>query len=398
MYSLRFMSVTLGYLLALVLSFSSAQPSSTWSTAISPVLKLSEIAYPYSRQDFPDYVDSNFLNRVDNTPAHNPIDDRIATLGRVLFYDTKLSANNSVSCSSCHKQASGFSDTNQFSVGFEGELTNRNSMGLANSRFYSNGHFFWDERASSLEEQVLMPIEDEIEMGMNLAELPTKLAATSYYPTLFEWAFGDAAISSERVSLALSQFVRSLVSYETKYDLGLAMTGNANADFPNFTAAENAGKDLFMSRRTDCANCHMEVLGNQNNLFFFMDQPRNNGLDAGNNADNGVADITGRNQDSGEFKVPSLRNIALTAPYMHDGRFASLEDVIDFYSSGIQPHPNLDNRLTRRGGRPVRMNFSQQEASNLIAFLNTLTDEAMLSNEAFSNPFVHNEAESTATN
>lgn len=368
-------------------------PETSWPSSITAILDLPETSYAYSELDLPAHFSASLVSNFDNTPATNPINDRVATLGRVLFYDTQLSANNTVSCASCHKQASGFSDNAQFSTGFEGGLTERNSMGLTNSRFYANGHFFWDERAATLEEQALMPIQNEVEMGLSLDALTTKLAATNSYPFLFNWAFDDEGVTTERISLALSQFVRSIVSYESKYDAGLTATGTTNRPFENFSATENAGKALFFSQRTNCGSCHADVNAaanpqrESNSVFFFMDTPRNNGLDAGPTNDNGVADITGRNQDSGKFKVSSLRNIELTAPYMHDGRLATLEQVVDHYSNGIQNHPNLDNRLRTRDETPRRMNFSAQERVNLLAFLRTLTDTQLLNNEAYSNPF-----------
>ncbi|MCA9839871.1 MAG: hypothetical protein KC422_23385, partial [Trueperaceae bacterium] len=316
---------------------------------ITDTLNLSTTLYNYAEPTFPAHFSNALLNNFDNTPATNQLDDRIATLGRVLFYDTRLSANDTISCASCHQQASAFSDNAQFSDGFAGGQTSRNSMSLINSRFYDDGRFFWDERATSLEAQTLMPIQNEIEMGLSLQELSKKLSATDTYPYLFDWAFGDASVSSERVSLALAQFVRSIVSYESKFDAGMAITGDVLPPFPNFTREENLGKALFFSRRTNCAACHMDNGRNNNGVlnqaFFFMDQPRNNGLESGPSADNGVGDISNRNRDIGLFKSPSLRNVELTAPYMHDGRFDTLEQVIDHYNTGIQNNPNLDNRL-----------------------------------------------------
>ena len=364
----------------------SPEPATVWPEAVTEVLNLSETPFAYSDISLPSHFGTAVISAFDNTPADNAINDRIATLGRVLFYDVLLSANNTISCASCHHQDKGFSDSATFSTGFEGGLTGRNSMGLINSRFYANGHFFWDERADTLEDQTLMPIQDAVEMGLSLQQLESKLAASDYYPFLFDWAYGDESVTSDRVSRALAQFVRTIVSYESKYDAGLAATGDVNRPFPNFTQAENAGKALFFSRRTSCGACHVDNQGQQNDVFFFMDRPRNNGLDAGSNNDNGVGDLTANANDNGDFKVSSLRNIELTAPYMHDGRLATLEQVVDHYSTGIQNHPNLDNRL-RRDGNPVRMNFSSQERANLVAFMRTLTDTGLATKEEYSNPF-----------
>jgi len=210
----------------------------------------------------PNFLDNQDIRREDNTPNNNPITNEGATLGRVLFYDAKLSANNTTSCASCHGKEVGFSDDDAFSVGFQGGLTGRNSMGVANARFYQNGRFFWDERASSLEEQVLMPIQDHIEMGMTLNELVTKLETEDYYEILFRDAFGDSEVTSNRISLALSQFIRSIVSFNSKYDQGLAQGGNGGngGDLPNFTNQENQGLRLF--NQLNCDNCHDTIMEN----------------------------------------------------------------------------------------------------------------------------------------
>jgi len=347
---------------------------------VSDVLNLPATYYNYSNPDLPAHFTQGQTARIDNTPGNNPVTNEGATLGRVLFYDVKLSANNTISCASCHVQEAGFSDPDQFSTGFLGGLTGRNSMGLSNARYYDNGRFFWDERAATLEDQVLGPIQDQVEMGMNLDELVVKLQGEEYYQILFEDAFGDNEVTSDRVSLALSQFVRSMVSYESPYDAGLIAAGDEDDDFPNFSALENRGKDLFFSGRTQCSNCH------ETNTFS-GDQARNNGLDA-NLTDLGVGGVTGRNQDNGEFKTGSLRNIALTAPYMHDGRFQTLREVVEFYNTGIQASPELDNRLRGPGGNGVRrMNLSPQEVDALVAFMETLTDPSFIQDEKFSNPF-----------
>lgn len=366
---------------------------SNWDKFVASRLNIHETPFAYSQQIIPNHVNPTLVTAFDNTPPDNPIDDRVTTLGRVLFYDKQLSANNTTACASCHFQENGFSDPARLSVGFLGGVTPRNSMGLANSRFYANGRFFWDERADSLEAQTLMPIQDPVEMGLSLEDMTTKLSETDYYPELFTWSFGDSNVSSERVSKALAQFVRSMNSFESRYDRGLAATGNPNRPFDNFTIEENAGKTLFFSRRTGCNACHADVnpAANPdrevNNVFFFMNTPRNNGLDGAVNSDNGVGDITNRTRDNGNFKVPSLRNIELTAPYMHDGRLETLEQVIEHYSSGIQNHPNLDNRLKDDNDQAIRMNFSTVEKENLVAFLKTLTDTEFIQNEAYSNPF-----------
>ena len=183
---------------------------------LNTTLNLPENLFNYAEVDLPNFFLNNDLRREDNTPNNNLITNNGATLGRVLFYDKKLSINNTISCASCHDQSKGFSDSNVLSLGFNGGFTVRNSMGLANAKFYRNGRFFWDERASSLEEQVLLPIQDAVEMGLSLDELETKLQVNAYYKVLFRRAFGDENVTRNRVSLALAQFVRFLVSDQSK--------------------------------------------------------------------------------------------------------------------------------------------------------------------------------------
>lgn len=342
-------------------------------------LNLPATSFNYANIVLPGYFLDNQLQNEDNTPNNNPITNAGATLGRVLFYDKKLSANNTVSCASCHIQENGFSDPNTLSIGFEGGLTGRNSMGLANAKFYDNGRFFWDERAATLEDQVLMPIQDAVEMGLTLDELVNKIGGEDYYQILFTRAFGDANVTTERISLALAQFVRSMVSYESKFDEGMAQVNNENTPFPNFTASENLGKNLFFSNRTRCSDCH-------DTNAMVGDAARNNGLDA-ILTDLGVGGVTGNNGDRGEFKVGSLRNIELTGPYMHDGRFATLGQVIDHYDTGVQNSADLDNRLRVGGGQVRRLNLTAAERQGLIDFLLTLTDNNFITDEKYSDPF-----------
>ena len=333
---------------------------------------------------------------LDNTPRDNLyITDAGATLGRVLFYDTRLSANNNTACASCHHQKHAFSEPNaKFSKGFEGKMTDRNAMPLVESRFYSRGRgFFWDERARTLEDQVLMPIQSKVEMGQDLPKLLEKLAREPEYPELYRKAFGDSKVTKERTSKALAQFVRSLLSYQSKYDEGLAKVRDSDEDFPNFTREENRGKALFMRR---CSTCHLP--GDQEAIFSTQNT-QNNGLDADVKvSDLGVADITFDRNRAGHFKSPSLRNIEYTGPYMHDGRFEKLEDVIEHYSTGIKLHPNLDGRLRNAGGgsgcgpgggnRQTRgFQFSTQDKAALLAFLKTLSDKKFISDPKLSDPF-----------
>ncbi len=316
-------------------------------------------------------VHLHFVN--DNIPVGNPITNEGATLGRVLFYDTRLSANDRIACASCHLQALGFSDPNKVSVGFEGGRTRRNSMGLANARFIQGDLFFWDTRAPSLEELVLEPIQDPIEMGSSLPALIAELEAQTFYPPLFEAAFGTPEITEERIAKSIAQFMRSLVSYQSKFDQGYPI------DFANFTSQERLGLDLFQGRRLGCNICH--ITDTQ-----VLNEALNNGLDLVYE-DNGLGEITGNRGDDGKFKPPSLRNVELTAPYMHDGRFNTLEEVIEHYSSGVRAHPNRSPFVPVGGFR-----LSEQEKAALVAFLKTLTDEEFLRDVRFSDPFLQESA------
>ena len=305
---------------------------------------------------------------LDNTPPENPVTNAGATLGRVLFYDKRLSVNDTIACGSCHRQANGFDDPARFSVGFQGGRTPRHSMALANARYYTRGRFFWDERAATLEAQVLQPIQDSVEMGMTLPQLTAKLGAVDFYGPLFTAAFGDPTVTSDRIARALAQFVRSIVSYRSRFDS--AFTNGAPNFAAVFTPAELQGQQIFTGRGR-CAQCHTSVAHAGDGL-------RNNGLDLAT-IDAGAGNA--------RFKVPSLRNIAVRAPYMHDGRFATLREVIDFYDNGVQPHPNLDPRLVGSGGTPLRLNLTPVEKDALEAFLRTLTDDALLTDIKFSDPF-----------
>jgi len=321
----------------------------------------------------------------DNTPDDNPTTDAGATLGRVLFYDVDLSQNRTVSCSSCHKAEHGFSDDEIKSPGFDGGETARHSMGLTNARFYGEGHFFWDQRADTLEDQVLMPFQDSVEMGMTLREVEDRVRERAEYADLFDAAFGDPEINDERIARALAQFVRSMVSFTSKYDEGRAQVDDRSDPFPSFSTAENVGKFLFTSPPgmggMGCFVCH------QGEAFIAV-EATNNGLDADSEDDAGYGDVTESSSDAGTFKVPSLRNVADRAPYMHDGRFASLQDVIDHYSEGVQSHPNLGVPLGVAGSNGPQVNMDDDDKEALIAFLRTLSDPDMLADPKFSDPFV----------
>ena len=343
---------------------------------VADALILPATAANYANPVLPAHLLTQQIRAQDNTPGTNPTTNNGATLGRVLFYDKRLSANNTVSCSSCHQAAHGFSDPNRFSTGFAGGTTSRNSMGLTSARYYLRQNFFWDERAATLEDQVLLPIQNTTEMGMTLPELVTKIQAEPYYATLFSNAFGSPEVTSDRISKALAQFVRSIVSGSSKYDQGVPL------GFSNLTASENRGRGLFGT--AGCAACHGTDNFVPGNLIF------NNGLE-NPYVDKGLGAVTGLASDEGFFKVPSLRNIELTAPYMHDGRFTTLEQVVEFYNSGVVNHPNLSPPLKNPGGpgagQPRRLNLSAEQKADLVAFMKTLTDTSVTTDTKFQDPF-----------
>jgi cytochrome c peroxidase len=336
---------------------------------------LPEEPFPYSELNFPEQFNSSALQFIiGNNLANNPITNEGATLGRVLFYDKMLSVNGEKSCASCHHQEFAFTDNVQFSEGFEGGLTRRNSMSLSNTLF--TRRFFWDGRSNSLQNQVLLPIEDELEMGHDLEVLKEEMSKTEYYPGLFTSAFGNDTITNEKIADALGQFINSMTSYSSKYDAGL------ENDFSDFTEEEELGRQLYFERQLNCNQCHTNAVFASNTMI-------NNGLEP-DDMDFGRAEVTGDEVDNYRFRVPTLRNIELTAPYMHDGRFATLEEVIEHYNSGLQPHPNLDERLTADaeiGGPPRQMNLTEGEIAAFVAFLKTFTDTELITAERYSDPF-----------
>jgi len=288
------------------------------------------------------------------------------------------------SCASCHKQANSFSDITALSKGFTGGSTGRNSMSLIDAKYYPNGRFFWDQRAATLEQQVLMPIQDLVEMGITLDTLVKRVQDQPYYPSLFTKSFGNNTINSDLISKALSQFVRSIVSFQSKYDQGRqnfpANPAPApNAVFPNFTTQENRGKEIFLSPIGGCAPCH----GSET---FTAPQEKNNGLDM-STVDRGFGAVLNNANLDATFKVGSLRNIELTAPYMHDGRFATLEQVVEHYNSGVKNHPNLSQQLRLPNGQPRLLNLSDADKDALVAFLKTLTDTNVTADVKYSSPF-----------
>jgi cytochrome c peroxidase len=336
----------------------------------TPTLPTTTFAYSDASAPLPrHFLNDSPTRAADNMPTTNPTTDAGATLGRVLFYDRRLSANDRVACASCHIQSLAFGDTARLSKGFAGGLTGRHSMALGNARWYQPARFFWDERASSLEDQVLRPIQDGTEMGLTLEQLVAKVEATPYYAPLFASAFGTSEVTSDRISRALAQFVRSLVTANAKFDQAFA-NATGGPDFSVLTAQEQLGQTLYAGR-AGCARCH-------GTSAHVSDLAHNIGLDAS---------ITDAGAGNGRFKAPSLRNVAVRAPYMHDGRFKSLEEVVDFYNTGVQNNPGLDPRLRAPNGLPLRLNLSLEERNAIVAFMKTFTDSTFLTHPKFASPF-----------
>lgn len=362
--------------------------------------------YPNVEAAFGNTIDltnlSNYANQVippyitkDNSTL-NPVTDKGATLGRVLFYDKNLSSNNTISCASCHQQANAFSDTNVASNGVNG-TTGRHTMRLINSRFANESKFFWDERAASLEIQSTMPIKNHGEMGfsgadgdLNFDALIIRLNAIGYYKELFKFAYGTEEITEVKIQNALAQFIRSIQSFDSKYDSGRALVANDNQPFPNFTAQENQGKNLFLTppvfdatgSRTGggigCAGCHAAPEFDINPI-------------AGNNGIIGVLNETGI--DITNTRAPSLRDLVKTdgtanGPMMHTGVITSLQAAIGHYGTiNIAPgNTNLDPKLTP-GGIGQRLNLNANEVNAVIAFLRTLSGTNVYTDSKWSNPF-----------
>jgi cytochrome c peroxidase len=347
--------------------------------AVVAALIIDPTALPnYASQALPASYAPPVLQREDRTVG-DPITDAGATLGRVLFFERKLSRNDQLSCAGCHVQALAFGDTAQFSLGFEGVgRTGAHAMRLANARFNENGLQFWDRRAPSLEAQVIQPIQDATEMGFDAANggLPAalaKVAAAPYYRRLFKLAFGDTVVTQDRVQRALAQYVRSIASTRAKWDLAVAAAA-AGPPFvqplPGLTTEENLGAQLFMQPPQQggvgCAGCHTPP------TFSLAGNSRSNGLDAG---------------ETRLFRSPSLKTVGMGTRYMHDGRFATIEEVVDFYDSGVQDGPALDDRLRGPGGGPRQLNLSAAQKAALAAFLRTLRDSTVITDPRFADPF-----------
>lgn len=345
----------------------------------------------YAAQARPAYITK------DNSGA-NPITNSKATLGRVLFYDKSLSIDNTISCASCHQQQFAFGDPISPSKGVQGGTTSRHSMRLVNTRFSNELKFFWDERAASLELQTTQPIQDHAELGFsgqngrpNFSTLLSKLENIGYYQELFQFVYGDKRITETRLQECISQFIRSIQSFDSKYDTGRSLVPNDGPPFPNFTQQENQGKQLFLAPpqlgqggiRIDggagCAGCH---------------RPPEFDIDPNSRNNNKTATIGGGVQDFSNTRSPSIRDLTnnrgvVNTPMMHDGSSTSLRNVIIHYNSIVirTGNNNLDPRLAP-GGVGQRLQLTEQEINAMVAFLQTLSGTNVYSDKKWSNPFL----------
>jgi cytochrome c peroxidase len=342
----------------------------------------------YAAQSKPAYITK------DNT-GNNSITNAKATLGRVLFYDKKLSIDNTISCASCHKQAFAFSDNQLVSTGVAGGKTDRHSMRLVNERFGVETKFFWDERAANLENQTTQPIADHNEMGFSgqagrvgIAALLTKLQGVDYYNELFKFVYGDITVTEPRLQECLAQFVRSIQSFDAKYDMGRAQVNNDRQPFPNFTAQENTGKDLFLTPPVfdgnssriggglGCNGCH-------NAPEFDIDP---------NTRNNGVMMTGYTGVDLGVTRAPSLRDLVnnkgeLNSALMHTGKIGDLSTAVTHYGSLITDNQNLDRRLKPNGVNVQRLNLQPAEIAAVVAFLKTLAGTNVYIDKKWASPF-----------
>ncbi len=363
--------------------------SSAIEQAFGTNINLSSLAN-YANQGKPAYI-------VKDNTGTNAVSDVKATLGRVLFYDKNLSIDNTISCASCHKQAFAFGDTAIASKGVAGGFTARHSMRLVNARYSVERKFFWDERAATLEQQTTKPIQDHAEMGFSglnsrptITTLLTKLQGVGYYNELFKFAYGDITVTESRLQECLSQFVRSIQSFDSKYDIGRAQVNNDGQNFPNYTAQENTGKQLFLTNPIfdatgsriggglGCNRCH-------NAPEFDIDpNSRNNGI-IGTIGNNGIDIIV--------TKAPTLRDLinntgVENGPMMHTGNLANLQTAIGHYGTInlALGNTNLDQRLVING-QGQKLNLTAQDVNSVVAFLKTLSGNNIYSDTKWSNPF-----------
>lgn len=309
-------------------------------------------------------------------PADNALTIQTVKLGKTLFFDKRLSKDGTQACASCHQQADGLSDKRRFSIGVENLPGKRQAMPIFNLAWHRRG-FFWDGRAPTLRDQVLRPIQDPLEMNETLDNVVAKVSADNAYRSQFTRAFGSDSVTSLRISLALEQFLLTMVSAQSKHDA--VIRGEST-----FSEQEERGRRLFFTefdpsgnvKGAECFHCH----GGPN---FTNDQFMNNGLDAQESfTDLGRFDVTKNVRDRARFKVPTLRNIEYTAPYMHDGRFETLEDVVRHYNTGVKASPTTEFIL-QFNLQPGGLRLSEEDIADLVTFLKALSDPGLLTNSAF---------------
>jgi cytochrome c peroxidase len=357
----------------------------------------SKLELPFGIDQFSNKFSNQFINSTgivkpdlpNNELAQLPaqkvkVSDAGAQLGRVLFYDKKLSINNAISCGSCHHQDKAFTDGQATSLGFKGLKTTRSSMAIVNPITQNN--LFWDSRSHTIHDLTLLPVQNHIEMGMeDLEYLEKKLAETSYYKTLFKKAFNSEVITKERISEAMAQFIGSITSNNSKFDTELRSTSNTSSLSP----LEQHGRNLFFGNKALCSSCHsgnnFSAADGENDVYGGASL---GGVNLRGTTNIGLDFISkDKGKDNGNFKIPTLRNIAVTGPYMHDGRFATLEQVVDHYVSGIKANPNLDVKFKDNKGNPKGLDLNAYDKKALVAFMNTLTDNKFLTDPKYSDPF-----------
>ena len=306
-------------------------------------------------------------------PDDNPMTVEGIELGRHLFYEKRLSGDNSQACASCHMQSVGFSDSARFSIGINGFRGNRQAMPIANLAY--SPKLFWDGKANSLEELVLFPIESEVEMHENIFRAVRELEEVEKYPGMFYRAFCDSTVTVEHLAKALAQFMRSIIAYNPNSIPGIG-------DESRNVVQERGFRVFVDETKGDCFHCHTVTSLTTNFKFF------NNGLNEDIQRDPGLFAQTGDPRDMGKFKAPALVNLRYTAPYMHDGRFKTLREVIDFYDTGFHVSPTLSPDLLKhtQNGKPVPRAWTERDKQDLLVFLSTLTDDSVLTNPKWSDP------------
>jgi cytochrome c peroxidase len=357
---------------------SASQPALTVAAAEFLNLDLAQL------QDYTPVLPKHYdgVAALDNAPAGTPANKAVATLGRVLFHDTRLSVNSTVSCASCHNQEGDFADGKRFSVGFDGSIGNMHAMRLANARYWQPGNMFWNRRSATLEIQSTQPLQNPVEMGWDAAHggipaLIQKMELQPYYAELFSFTYGDPAITEDRIQGALAQYMRGMVSVNSRWDTAYAqvydpaLAGKGlDKPAPGLTEQEDRGRHLFMALPSSgglaCAGCHVPP------TFALRATSGSNGLDA---------------SETTVFKSPSLKNVGKSATFMHDGRFSTLEEVVEHYASGVKDGPALDARLKGPDGLPRLRTITPEDKAALVSFLKTLSDPVLASDTRFTDPF-----------